>query len=84
MTSRQKFFSVGTSALRLDGVPKVTGATRYTADQVLPGMIWGRCLRSPLSHARIRHIDTARAKKLTGVFTVLTAADLPNRPIWQI
>jgi CO/xanthine dehydrogenase Mo-binding subunit len=79
MTSRQKFFSVGTSALRLDGAPKVSGATRYSADQSLPGMIWGRCLRSPLAHARIRRIDVRRARALKGVYAVLTAADLPRR-----
>jgi CO/xanthine dehydrogenase Mo-binding subunit/ABC-type nitrate/sulfonate/bicarbonate transport system substrate-binding protein len=79
MNSRQKFSSVGTSARRLDGAPKVTGATRYTADHSLPGMIWGKCLRSPLPHARIRRLDVEKARKLKGVFAVLTAADLPDR-----
>src|SRR5215510_9211355 len=79
MKSRQKFFSVGTSARRLDGAPKVTGATRYTADHSLPGMIWGKCLRSPLPHARIRRLDVEKARKVRGVFAVLTAADLPGR-----
>lgn len=81
MKSRQKFSTVGTSARRLDGEPKVTGATRYTADHSLPGMIWGKCLRSPFPHARIRRIDVEKAKKLKGVFGALTAADLPNRLI---
>ncbi|HKX51278.1 MAG TPA: hypothetical protein VJQ48_12685, partial [Candidatus Binatia bacterium] len=79
MNSRQKFSSVGTSARRLDGATKVTGATRYTADHSLPNMIWGKCLRSPLPHARIRRLDVEKAKNLKGVFTVLTAADLPDR-----
>ena len=79
MTPRQKFSSVGTSARRLDGKPKVTGATRYTADLSLPNMIWGKCLRSPLPHALIRRIDVEKARKLDGVFAVLTAADLPDR-----
>ena len=79
MKSRQKFSSVGTSVRRLDGAPKVTGATRYTADHSLPGMIWGKCLRSPLPHARIRRLDVEKARKLKGVFAVLTAADLPDR-----
>jgi CO/xanthine dehydrogenase Mo-binding subunit len=79
MKARQKFSSVGTSTRRHDGAPKVTGATRYTADHSLPGMIWGKCLRSPLPHARIRRIDAQNARKREGVFAVLTAADLPNR-----
>src|SRR6516225_422378 len=72
MTQRQKFSSVGTSARRLDGAPKVTGTTRYTADLSLPGMICGKCLRSPLAHARIRRIDVEKARKLDGVLAVLT------------
>src|SRR2546428_2493821 len=79
MTPRKKFFSVGTSARRLDGAPKVTGATRYTADLSLPDMIWGKCLRSPLPHAHIRRLDVEKARRLEGVFAVLTGLDLPDR-----
>jgi CO/xanthine dehydrogenase Mo-binding subunit len=79
MKSRKKLTSVGTSARRLDGAPKVTGATRYTADHNLPNMIWGKCLRSPMPHARIRRLNVEKAKNLEGVFAVLTAADLPTR-----
>jgi CO/xanthine dehydrogenase Mo-binding subunit len=52
---------------------------RYAADIQRPGMIWGKCLRSPYAHARIRSIDTAAAKNFEGVFAVLTADDLPRR-----
>jgi CO/xanthine dehydrogenase Mo-binding subunit len=79
VNARQKFSSVGTSARRLDGAPKVTGATCYTADHSLPNMIWGKCLRSPLPHARIRRLEVEKAKNLKGVFALLTAADLPDR-----
>jgi CO/xanthine dehydrogenase Mo-binding subunit len=79
MKSHEHFFAVGIPTIRSDGEPKVTGATRYTADYTSPGMIWGKCLRSPLSHARIRRIDLERAKKIKGVVTILTAADLPAR-----
>src|ERR1043166_5602489 len=72
---------VGKSATRLDGQFKVTGSTRYAADIELPGMIWGKCLRSPYAHAEIRTIDPSRAKKMKGVDAVLTADDLPNRLI---
>ena len=70
---------VGKSVLRLDGYAKVTGATRYTSDLILPGMIWGKCLRSPFPHARIVGIHTAEAKKLKGVVAVITASDMPQR-----
>src|SRR3989442_2119185 len=63
---------------RLDGMEKVTGAARYSADVTLPGLVWGKALRSPLPHARILRIDTSKAKALAGVLAVLTAQDLPN------
>ena len=59
----------------------MTGAIRYAADIALPGMIWGKCLRSPHAHVRIRNIDIADAKTVKGVFAVLTADDLPPRLI---
>ena len=40
---------------------KVTGATRFTVDISLPGMLYGRILRSPFPHARVRSIDVAAA-----------------------
>jgi CO/xanthine dehydrogenase Mo-binding subunit len=54
----------------------VSGETRYTADVLLPGTLWGKALRSPYSHARIFHIDTSRAEKTPGVRAVLTGEDV--------
>lgn len=68
---------VGQPMPRIEGPEKVSGQTLYTADVKLPGMIWGKCLRSPLAHAKILRLDTTKAKRLKGVLTVLTAKDLP-------
>ena len=70
---------VGTRPVRPDGVPKVTGQARYGADYELPGMLWGRVLRSPHAHARIKSIDVSRAMALPGVKAVMTGADLPEQ-----
>jgi CO/xanthine dehydrogenase Mo-binding subunit len=70
---------VGTSPVRPDGVPKVTGLAQYGADFILPGMLWGKILRSPHAHARIRSIDTSKAQALKGVKAVMTSADLPDQ-----
>ncbi|KPK20138.1 MAG: oxidoreductase [Betaproteobacteria bacterium SG8_41] len=70
---------VGTRPVRPDGVPKVTGLARFGADYSLPGMLWGRILRSPHAHARIRSIDTSKAQALRGVKAVMTSADLPEQ-----
>src|SRR5947208_9658287 len=42
---------------------------------MLPGMAFGYVLRSPHPHARIRAIETTRAKAAPGVLVVLTGAD---------
>ncbi len=68
---------VGRPIVRAEGPAKVTGAARYTADELLPGALWARCLRSPLPHARIVRIDTSRAARVPGVRVVLTGADFP-------
>jgi hypothetical protein len=43
--SEKKLKVVGTSPVRPDGVPKVTGLARYGADFTLPGMLWAKILR---------------------------------------
>ena len=77
---QQAFKWVGTRPVRPDGVPKVTGAAKFGADYYLPGMLYGKVLRSPHAHARIRAIDTSRAEALPGVKAVITGADLPDHP----
>ena len=44
----------------------------------LPGMLYGKILRSPHAHARIRSIDTSAAEKLPGVKAVMTAEGPPG------
>jgi 4-hydroxybenzoyl-CoA reductase alpha subunit len=70
---------IGSSVPRVDAVEKVTGRTIYGPDLKLPGMLYGKVLRSPLPHARIRHVDTTRAERLPGVKAVATGKDLSVR-----
>ncbi len=72
------FNVVGRSVTSVDGLEKVTGAARFTADLSRPGMLWGRALRSPLPHARILRIDARKALALRGVRAVVTGADCPR------
>ena len=74
---QKKYRSIGTRPIRHDGVDKVTGRANYGADFALPGMLWGRVLRSPHAHARILEIDAAKALQIEGVKSVITSADLP-------
>src|SRR5918999_5100367 len=70
------YTTIGHPTSRVEGQEKVTGITQYTADVALPGTLWGRALRSPLSHARIIRIDASRAQQVPGVHAVLTGADV--------
>ena len=67
---------VGRPVPREDGPDKVSGKTAYPADIILPGMIWGRVLRSPFPHAKIVRIDASSAMRLPGVHAVVTGKDL--------
>jgi CO/xanthine dehydrogenase Mo-binding subunit len=67
---------VGSSLPRPDGPDKVTGRTRYTADQALPGMLHARLVTSPYAHARILNIDTSAALSIPGVVGVFSAETL--------
>jgi len=69
---------VGTSVPRAEGPDKVTGRSRYAADIPCEGLLWGKILRSPHPHARIRGIDASRARKAPGVRAVVTGRDVPN------
>lgn len=69
---------IGQSIPRKDARAKVLGEARYTEDLSLPGMIYGKVLRSPHPHARIRSINTSRARACPGVVAVLTAQDIPG------
>ena len=68
---------IGSSPVRPDGVPKVTGTARYGADYSLPGMLWASILRSPHAHATIRSIDLSKARALPGVKCVIIGSDMP-------
>ncbi|HEY8709695.1 MAG TPA: 4-hydroxybenzoyl-CoA reductase subunit gamma, partial [Burkholderiaceae bacterium] len=67
--------AVGQRTPLIDGIEKVTGRARYTADLPFGDALVGRILRSPVAHGLIRGIDTTRARALPGVRAVITGAD---------
>src|SRR5713101_9099161 len=74
--SNKEYKVVGTRPIRHDGAEKVTGRASYGADVRLPGMLYGKILRSPHAHARIKSIDTRHAAEVPGVHSIITSADL--------
>ena len=74
---------VGRSAPRRDAAEKLRGQAQFAGDIVVPRMLHGKVLRSPVPHARIAALDTAEAERIPGVACVLTAADLSDLdPYW--
>ena len=75
---------VGKRVASEGGQGKVSGQTMYPADIVLPGMLWGKVLRSPLPHARILSIDTSRAERVPGVRAVITGKDTAGMRVGRL
>ena len=74
---------IGKQTPRYDGFDKVTGRARYGDDLIVPGMLFGKILRSPHAHAKILSIDTSKAKALKGVKAVMTSTDIPDHPLMK-
>ena len=58
---------VGAAKLRKEDEHLIIGATTWTDNIALPGMLYLGILRSPLAHARIVSIDTSKAWAIPGV-----------------
>ena len=69
---------VGQNYPRTHETEKVTGKAVYIDDLKLPGMLYGKILYSSYANAKIKRIDTSRAKELPGVRAVLTGEDIPE------
>ena len=68
---------VGQPITRVDAMEKVTGETVYGYDLALPNMLYGKVLYGTKPHAKIKRIDTSKAKKFPGVVAVITGKDTP-------
>ena len=79
-TDSSKYKYIGTRPVRPDGLDKVTGRANYGADFSLPGMLYGKVLRSPYAHAHIKSIDFTEALALDGVFATVCRDDFPVIP----
>jgi CO/xanthine dehydrogenase Mo-binding subunit len=74
--------SVGVSHPRRDAREKLRGQAQFVGDLVVPRMLHGRVLRSPLAHGRIVSIDASAAERMPGVVCVLTGRDLSGTPCY--
>ena len=75
-TPREPWDEVSRSVPRLEGIQKVTGAIEYIHHLRLPGMLYGKIVRSTVAHANIVSIDTTDARDVPGVYAVITGEDI--------
>lgn len=75
MSHENKYAYLNTRVRNVDGIPKVTGRAQYAFDVTLPGMLYGKILRSPHPHANIKSIDYSEALKLPGVIACVTGKE---------
>ncbi len=75
-TTSEMFDYVGSSPLRADARDKVRGKGIYIDDMTVPGMLYGKVLRSKYAHAKITGIDTTAAQQLPGVKGIVTGEEL--------
>lgn len=61
---------------RVDAAEKLRGEAQYVGDLVIPRMLHGKVLRSPVAHARILSIDVSAAEAIPGVVAILTGSDV--------
>ena len=77
-------FGKAQPALRLEDVPLVTGAGRFTDDLVLPEQAYAVFVRSSFAHADIVSVDTSSAAAMPGVLAVITGQELVDAGIGPI
>ncbi|MGH7825981.1 MAG: xanthine dehydrogenase family protein molybdopterin-binding subunit [Candidatus Binatia bacterium] len=75
----EQYRVIGTPVERVDGFEMVTGRSVYAVDVRLPGMLWGRILRSPIPHGKILRMNVEKAKRVPGVRAVITGKDVPQK-----
>jgi carbon-monoxide dehydrogenase large subunit len=67
---------IGRPVIRSEGLEKVSGRAIYATDVVLPDMLWGKVLRSPIPYGRIKKLDFSKAAALRGVHAIVTGKDV--------
>ena len=75
MNAVKRTSGVGVRTPLIDGIEKVRGTAKYTADLAPEGALVGRIFRSPYAHAEILSIDLSAARALPGVIAVISGEE---------
>src|SRR5436190_16350228 len=74
---------IGKRISRIDGPQKVSGRAKYSMDINRPGMLFGKIVRSPHAHAKVKSIDTSAAERMPGVKAIHVIAE-PGKPTAEL
>lgn len=74
----QTWQTVGKPEIKVDAIKLVQGKPAFTGDFEKRGLLHAKVLHSPHAHAKIKRIDTTKARALEGVAAVLTWQDIPR------
>ncbi|MBI4257924.1 MAG: xanthine dehydrogenase family protein molybdopterin-binding subunit [Thaumarchaeota archaeon] len=66
---------VGANVKRKEDFRFLTGKETYVDNLTLPGTLYCAILRSPYAHAKIKSVDTSKARTALGVMAVITGED---------
>jgi xanthine dehydrogenase YagR molybdenum-binding subunit len=69
---------LGKPTSRVDGRAKVTGAAKYAAEHIIPGLAYGFVVTSAIAKGRVARIHTADALSVPGVLDVFTHDHRPK------
>ncbi|MEK6284184.1 MAG: xanthine dehydrogenase family protein molybdopterin-binding subunit [Acidobacteriota bacterium] len=73
---------IGKRISRIDGAQKVSGRAKYSMDINRPGMLFGKIVRSPHAHAKVKSIDTSAAERMPGVKAIHVVSDVGTELYW--
>ncbi|HEV8435368.1 MAG TPA: xanthine dehydrogenase family protein molybdopterin-binding subunit [Thermoanaerobaculia bacterium] len=69
---------IGDPRDRVDGRAKVTGSAKYAAEYNVPGIVHAVVVPATIASGTISAIDTAEAKKATGVIAIISHLNAPK------
>jgi len=72
---------IGARLPRKEDPRLLRGLGRFADDITRPGQLWARVVRSPVAHGRLVQVETGRASRSDRTALVITAADLPGKPV---
>ena len=73
---------IGKRISRIDGAQKVSGRAKYSFDINRPGMLFGKIVRCPHAHAKVKSIDTSAAESMPGVKAIHVMQEAGKELMW--